>query len=178
MHACTHRRWAGRSPVTHVSAREGIFPGASAFQYGTSDEHKMHGCVTADWYVHRLHLNMIHDTQIYGSAKCRKITSCDAFHSSNIRLYEVVYGSPCGRPEKVCLFILPWLALRTGLVLKRTVVILSWVALKRTWTRCFGQVDCPSSGVARCVRSYHTARIAPLLMTDSQPVRNGESKFF
>ena len=28
------------------------------------------------------------------------------------RNYEVVYGSPCGRPEKVCLFILPWLALR------------------------------------------------------------------
>ena len=51
------------------------------------------------------------------------------------RIYEVVYGSPCGRPEKVCLFIPPWLALRTGLVLKRTVVILSWVALKRTWTQ-------------------------------------------
>ena len=49
-------------------------------------------------------------------------------------LYGVVYGSPCGRPEKVCLFILPWLARRrTGWVLKRTVVILSWVALKRTW---------------------------------------------
>ena len=49
--------------------------------------------------------------------------------------YEVVYGSPCGRAEKVCLFILPCLALRkTGLVLKRTVVILSWVALKRTHT--------------------------------------------
>ena len=26
--------------------------------------------------------------------------------------YGVVYGSPCGRPEKFCLFILPWLALR------------------------------------------------------------------
>ena len=24
-----------------------------------------------------------------------------------IKFYEVVYGSPCGRPEKVCLFILP-----------------------------------------------------------------------
>ena len=23
----------------------------------------------------------------------------------------MVYGSPCGRPEKVCLFILPWLAI-------------------------------------------------------------------
>ena len=47
----------------------------------------------------------------------------------------------CGRPEKVCLFILPWLALRrTGLVLKRTVVILSWVALKRSWTRRFHRV--------------------------------------
>ena len=45
--------------------------------------------------------------------------------------------------RSVCLFILPWLALRrTGLVLKRT---------KRT---------------------------KPLLMTDSQPVRNVESKFF
>ena len=45
------------------------------------------------------------------------------------RFYAVVYGSPCGRPEKVCWFILPWLALR------------------RTWmTRRFGQVDCPSSG--------------------------------
>ena len=66
-----------------------------------------------------------------------------------VGIIEVVYGSPCGRPEKVCLFILPWLALRwTGLVLKRTVVILSWVALKRTWvTWRFGQVDCPSSGV-------------------------------
>ena len=74
--------------------------------------------------------------------------------------YEVVYGSPNGRPEKFCLFILPWSALRrTGLVLKRTVVILSWVALKRTWTRRFGQVDCPSSGSGAmlAVRSYYTA---------------------
>ena len=83
------------------------------------------------------------------------------------RNYGVVYGSPCGRPEKVCLFILPWLALRrTGLFLKRTVVILSWVALKRTWmTRHFGQVDCPSSGVARrgrcgcIIRRYADAEV-------------------
>ena len=27
------------------------------------------------------------------------------------RNYGVVYGSPCGRPEMVCLFILPWLPL-------------------------------------------------------------------
>ena len=68
-----------------------------------------------------------------------------------IEYYGVVYGSPCGRPEKVCWFILPWLLAlrRTGLVLKRTVVILSWVALKIAWvTRRFGQVDSPSSGVA------------------------------
>ena len=32
------------------------------------------------------------------------------------------------------------------LVLKRSVVILSWAALRRTWmTQRFGQVDCPSS---------------------------------
>ena len=30
----------------------------------------------------------------------------------NSAYYEVVYGSPCCRPEKVCLIILPWLALR------------------------------------------------------------------
>ena len=34
------------------------------------------------------------------------------FHNLLILYYGVVYGSPCGRPEKVCWFILPWLALR------------------------------------------------------------------
>ena len=48
------------------------------------------------------------------------------------RNYGVVYSSPWGRPENGCLFILPWLApRRTGLGLKRTVGILSWVALKK-----------------------------------------------
>ena len=69
-----------------------------------------------------LHVRVTRSVEVRCSLKVEVCMGCG-------RNYGVVYGSPCGRPERVCLFILPWLALRrTGLVLKRTVVILSWVA--------------------------------------------------
>ena len=82
--------------------------------------------------------NMIYFDAVYFSERCsEEVISflwCSVYISAwNPLIYGVVYGSPCGRPEKVCLFILSWIALRrTGLVLRRTVVMLSWVALKRT----------------------------------------------
>ena len=73
------------------------------------------------------------------------------------RNYGVVYRSPCGRPEKVCWFILPWLALRrTGFSSEKNCCysFLSSSKIKKEleMTRRFIQADCPSSGVARSGR--------------------------
>ena len=85
---------------------------------------------------------------------------------------EVVYGSPCGRPEQVCLFILPWLALRrTGLVLKRTYYSFLSSSKKnldstfRTGWLSRGalhiRVISSTSAQRRIIRPHHTHRATP-----------------
>ena len=79
-------------------------------------------------------------------------------NSIHFDYYGVVYGSPCGRPEKVCLFTLPWLALRrTGFSSEKNCCYSFLSSSKKNWndsTYQTGWLPVIRSGAKRAERTY------------------------